>query len=121
LTSKVRLSSDGRGRPLSVVVTAGQRHKSTQLAAVLDTIRVPRFPGAARPRKRPMHLIAHIGYSYPNCRKLLRVRGIRHTIPELRDQREHRPGKPPSFYATTYARRNVGVPSQAVARDSHAL
>jgi transposase len=111
LTSKVHFSCDGKGRPLSVVVTAGQRHESTQLEAVLDAIRVPRLPGAAgRPRKRPEHLIADKGYSYPSCRRLLRGRGIRHTIPERRDQqvrRMRRPGRPPSFDITTYARRNV--------------
>ena len=59
MTSKVHLSCDGKGRLLSVIVTAGQRHESTQLEAVLDAIRVPRLPGAAgRPRKRPEHLIA---------------------------------------------------------------
>jgi transposase len=111
LTSKVHLSCDGKGRPLSVVVTAGQRHESTQLEAVLDAIRVPRLPGAGgRPRKRPEHLIADKGYSYPSWGRLLRGRGIRHTIPERRDQRERRrrrPGRPPSFDATSYARRNV--------------
>ena len=110
MTSKVHLSCDGKGRPLSVVVTAGQRHESTQLGAVLDAIQVSRFPSAGRPRKRPKHLIADKGYSYPSCRKLLRGRGIRHTIPERRDQRERRmrrPGRPPSFDITTYARRNV--------------
>ena len=92
-------------------MTAGQRHESTQLGAVLDAIQVSRFTGAGRPRKRPKHLIADKGYSYPSCRKLLRGRGIRHTIPERRgDQRERRrrrPGRPQSFDATTYARRNV--------------
>jgi transposase len=110
LTSKVHLSCDGKGRPLSVIVTAGQRHESMQLGAVLDAIRVPRFPDAGRPRKHPDHLIADKGYSYPSCRKLLRGRGIKHTIPERRDQRERRmrrPGRPLSFDATTYARRNV--------------
>ena len=37
-------------------------------------------------------------------------RGIPHTIPERRDQRERRakrPGRRPSFDAETYARRNV--------------
>jgi hypothetical protein len=29
-----------------------------------------------RPRKRPAHLIADKGYSYPACRQLLRQRGI---------------------------------------------
>lgn len=32
-------------------------------------------------------VIADKGYSYPRCRRLLRQRGIPHTIPERRDQR----------------------------------
>jgi hypothetical protein len=78
---------------LSVVLTAGQRHESEQLEAVLDGIRVPRGD-RGRPRKRPEHLLADKGYSYPACRRLLRRRGIRHTIPERRDQRERREGRP---------------------------
>ena len=112
MTSKVHLSCDGKGRPLSVIVTAGQRHESTQLEAVLDAILVPRPPGAAgRPRKRPEHLIADKGYSYPSCQRLLRGRGITHTIPERRDDQQERrmrhPGRPPNFDITIYARRNV--------------
>jgi len=94
-----------------VVVTPGQRHESTQLGAVLDTIRVVRPKGSAgRPRKRPEHLIADRGYSFPRCRRLLRRRGIPHTIPQRRDQRERRagyPGRPPGFDPVAYRRRNV--------------
>ena len=111
LTTKLHLACDGRGRPLSVVVTPGQRHESTQLGVLLDTIRVMRPKGSAgRPRKRPEHLIADRGYSFPRCRRLLRRRGIPHTIPERRDQRERRagyPGRPPSFDPVAYRRRNV--------------
>ena len=92
-----------------MVLTAGQRHESTQLTPVLDAVRVPR-PGPGRPRKRPDRLIADKGYSLPSCRELLRSRGIPHTIPERRDQRERRAGRPgrkPGFEATIYARRNV--------------
>lgn len=67
LTTKLHLSCDGRGRPLSVVVTAGQVHESTQLAAVLDAIRVPR-PGPGWPRKRPDRVLADKGYTYRRCR-----------------------------------------------------
>jgi transposase len=100
LTSKIHLACDGRGRPLSIVVTAGQRHESMQLEAVLDAIRLPRV-GAGRPRKRPERLIADKGYSHPSCREdLLRKRGIRHTIPERRDQRERREGAPGGIRAS---------------------
>ena len=111
MTTKLHLSCDGKGRPLSVVVTPGQRHESVQLATVLDAIRVA-HPGGSpgRPRKRPERLIADRGYSFPSCHKLLKDRGIPHTIPERRDQRERRtkrPGRLPSFDAALYARRNV--------------
>jgi hypothetical protein len=53
MTTKLHLACDGSGRPLSVVVTPGQRHESTQLEAVLDAIRVKRPGGVGRPSKRP--------------------------------------------------------------------
>ena len=112
LTTKVHLAVDGAGRPLAVLVTAGQRHESTQLGPLLDAIRVPR-PGRGRPRKRPEHLIADRGYAYRTCRGLLRRRGIAHTIPERVDQqaararRGARGGRPPGFDPVRYRQRNV--------------
>ncbi len=103
------IACDGWGRPLSVVLTPGQRHESTQLAPVLDAIRVPRPCGRGRPRKRPAHIIADKGYSYETCRRQLRRRGIPHTIPQRQDQRRRRavrPGRPPRFDAALYKQRN---------------
>ncbi len=86
-------------------------HESTQLAPVLDAIRVPRRRGW--PRKRPRRLLADKGYSYRKCRRALRRRGIPHVIPERRDQRRQRlakgaaGGRPPHFDRAAYARRNV--------------
>jgi transposase len=110
-STKVHLACDGKGRPLSVVVTAGQRHCSTQLKRLLDAVRVRHPEGSpGRPRKRPDHLLADRGYSFEGCRRLLRRRGISHTIPERKDQKERRaarPGRPPSFDKEAYRRRNV--------------
>ena len=95
---------------MAVVLTPGQRHDSTQLGPVLDAIRVPRPGNRGRPRKRPDHLIADKGYSYPKCRDQLRQRSIPHTIPERQDQRERRarrPGRPLQFDKERYRRRNV--------------
>jgi hypothetical protein len=47
-STKVHLACDGKGRPLSVVVTPGQRHGSTQLKELLDAVRVPRLWAARR-------------------------------------------------------------------------
>jgi transposase len=96
-----------------MVVTAGQRHESTQLGPLLDTIRVPRPGGSGRPRKRPTQLIADRGYSYTTCRRLLRQRRIAHTIPERSDQqaararRGARGGRPPLVDPVRYRQRNV--------------
>ena len=95
-----------------MVVTAGQRHESTQLEPLLDAIRVPR-PGSGRPRKRPAHLTADRGYSYTTCRRLLRQRRIAHTIPERSDQQQARArrgakgGRPPLVDPARYRQRNV--------------
>jgi transposase len=110
LTTKFHLACDGKGRPLSIVITPGQRHDSTQLESVLDGIRVPRLSGRGRPRTRPDRLIADKGYSYARCRRVLRERKIKHTIPERCDQRAQRaarPGRPLVFDQAIYARRNV--------------
>jgi transposase len=78
----------------------------------LDAIRVPRC-GKGRPRKRPSKLRNDKGYSYPRCRKALRRRGIKHLIPERRDQRKNRlkkgseGGRPVVFVHAEYAKRNV--------------
>jgi transposase len=100
-----------------VLLTAGQRHESTQLEAVLDRVRVPRQhpdgrPKAGRPRKRPARLLADKGFSYPRCRMALRRRGIRHMIPERRDQRQQRAkkgrrgGRPCRFCREEYRQRS---------------
>ncbi len=55
-------------------------------------------------------MLADKGYSYGRCRILLRRRGIPHTIPERKDQRERRarkPGRKPAFDREAYKRRNV--------------
>ena len=88
------------------MVTPGQRHESTHLEEVLDAVRVPRTDDG-RPRKRPERLIADRGYSFPSCRRLLRRQGIPHVIPELKNQRKRRRGRPPKFDRKTYRRRNV--------------
>jgi transposase len=117
LTTKIHVVGDGRGRPLAVVLTEGQRHDSTQLERVLDRIRVPRQhpdgrPKRGRPRKRPARVLLDKGYSYPKCRKALRRRGVKHLIPERKDQREQRQkkgsrgGRPCRYSREEYRERN---------------
>ena len=51
---------DGRGVPLSLVVTGANRHDVSQLEAVLDALIVKR---ANPPKRRSKHLCADAGYT----------------------------------------------------------
>ncbi|MBD0844854.1 transposase, partial [Streptomyces sp. TRM68416] len=50
LTSKIHLAVEQGQKPLSIVITAGQRGDSPQFEPVLEAIRVPRL-GLGRPRR----------------------------------------------------------------------
>jgi transposase len=112
LTTKIHLAVDGRGLPLSIVLTAGNSHDATSFAAVLDGIRIPRV-GKGRPRTTPDQVLADKAYSSRTIRALLRRRGIAVTIPERRDQiaNRHRRGslggRRPAFDKAAYRERNV--------------
>ncbi|WAP59133.1 IS5 family transposase [Streptomyces sp. S465] len=112
LTTRIHLARDGKGRPLAILVTPGQRHDSVCARPLLERIRVPRT-GLGRPRSRPGQVIADKAYSFRGFRAYLRRRGIAHTIPEKTDQRRHRlrrgghGGRPPGFDRETYRRRNM--------------
>ncbi|MFE7778708.1 IS5 family transposase [Streptomyces sp. NPDC057445] len=111
-TTKLHLSADGRCRPLSLIVTSGQRADCTQFKPVLENIRVPRT-GPGRPRRKPDSLAADKAYSNGPCREYLRRRGIRHTIPEMTDsqaarlRKGSRGGRPPGFDEEPYKKRNT--------------
>ncbi|GAA2340287.1 hypothetical protein GCM10010431_74670 [Streptomyces kunmingensis] len=103
---------DGRGLPLSFVVTAGDVNDSTVFDAVLDAIKVPRAT-VGRPRRRPDGVLADKAYSSRAIRASLRKRGIRAIIPERSDQVANRKrrgthgGRPPAFDKEKYKGRNV--------------
>ena len=112
LSTKIHLAVDGRGRPLSVLLTPGQAGDNPQLFNVLDAIAV-HHGGPGRPRKRPDMLIADKAYAHDPTRRALRRRGLPHTIPERADQVARRAakgssgGRPPHFDAAVYRQRNV--------------
>jgi transposase len=112
LSCKLHLAVEGGQRPLSILVTAGQRGDSPRFGAVLGGIRIPRL-GPGRPRTRPDRVLADKAYSSRANRALLRCRGIRATIPEKDDQAAHRRargrrgGRPPAFDAAAYKLRHA--------------
>lgn len=112
LTTKVHLAVDGRGLPLSIVLTPGNTNDATAFGQLLDGIRVP-CAATGRPRTTPNRVLGDKAYSGREIRRLLRRRGIATTIPERRDQianrkrRGTRGGRPPAFDQVVYRDRNV--------------
>jgi len=111
-TTKVHLACEQHQKPLSVLVTAGQRGDSPQFRAVLEGIRVPR-PGGGRPRTRPDRVLADKAYGSRANRAWLRRRKIACTIPEKAGQARHRKnkgrggGRPPKFDPHLYKQRHA--------------
>ena len=97
---------------MSIICTPGQAGDNPQLLPLLERIGVRR-DGPGRPRKRPERVLADKAYSHPVTRRALRRRRIGFTSPERVDQitrraaKGSRGGRPPTFCAETYKRRNV--------------
>ncbi|WP_344543929.1 IS5 family transposase [Streptomyces levis] len=112
MTSKIHLAVEPGQKPLSVVITAGQRGDSPQFEPVLEAIRVPRL-GLGRPRKRPNRVRADKAYDSRKNRAYLRRRGIKATIPVPADRVRNRRnlgslgGRPPEFDKTDYQQRHA--------------
>ncbi|WP_411130032.1 IS5 family transposase [Streptomyces sp. x-19] len=111
-TTKLHLAVEQGQRPMSIVITAGQRGDSPQFEPVLERVRVPRL-GPGRPRVRPDRVRADKAYASRKNRAYLRRRSIRCTIPDKADQarnrkkRGSRGGRPPGFNAEDYKARHA--------------
>jgi transposase len=112
LTTKVHLSCEQGQKPLSIVVTGGQRGDSPQFIVVLAAINVPRL-GSGRPRTRPDRVLADKAYTSRGNRAYLRRRGIKATIPSKTDQdaarcrKGSKGGRPPTFDPVIYRQRHA--------------
>lgn len=112
LTTKLHLAVEQKQKPLSIVITAGQRGDSPQFEAVTERIRVPRL-GPRRPRTRPRRVRADKAYASRKNRAYLRRRGIPCTIPDKADpaanrkKRGPRGGRPPKFDKADYKERHA--------------
>ena len=112
MTTKIHHAVDGKGRPLAIVVTGGQRNDGAVLEQVLGDIRVPRR-GRGRPRTRPDAVLADKAYASGVTRKMLQGRGIKAVIPLKSDQiaarkrKGSRGGRQPGLDRQMYRQRNV--------------
>jgi transposase len=128
MTCKIHLATDGKGRPLGLVLTGGNAADTSFFTTVLDTISVnDGRPG--RPRRRPDRVLADKAYTSAANRRFLTTRGIKVTIPGMRGPK----GRTGPSEARTVAapqlrrgnlprpkrRRTLLQPTQAVERHRH--
>ena len=77
---------DGRGVPLSLVVTGANRHDVSQLSAVLDGVMINR-PNP--PQRRSKHLCADAGYTGAPALKIIEEHGY---IPHVKGRGQEADG-----------------------------
>jgi transposase len=99
-TTKIHLRAEGRGQPLTFLITAGQRHEQIAFEALMEMGAVKRA-GRGRPRIRPDRVAGDKGYSSKRIRRYLRRRGIGAVIPRQKRERRTR------FDRTAYHQRHL--------------
>jgi Transposase DDE domain len=99
-STKIHLRAEGNGKPITAVLTGGERHEQVALEAVLDQGAIRR-QGRGRPRLRPRRVAGDKGYSSPTARRRLRRRGITPVIPTTKGQ-----PRQPDFDRQAYRERN---------------
>ena len=79
-SSKIHLRCEEHGKPVTFVVTVGERHEAVVFESVVEQGAIKRC-GPGRPRIRPERLSADKGYTGGKVRAYLRRRGIGAVIP----------------------------------------
>jgi transposase len=88
-STKVHVRAEGQGKPMTFVLTPGQRHEATAFEQLMEQGAVKRR-GGGRPRLRPRRVVGDKGYSSRKIRQYLRRRGMRMTIPHKQNERRGR-------------------------------
>jgi transposase len=98
--TKIHVRAEGGGKPMVLLITAGQRHEQTMFEMLMEQGAVER-PGRGRPRLRPDRVAGDKGYSGRRIRRYLRRRGIGVVIARQKRERRVR------FDQDAYRKRNV--------------
>ena len=89
-STKIHLRAEGGGKPMTFVLTAGQRQEAVTFEPLMEQGAVKR-PGRGRPRLRPRRIVGDKGYSSGKIRHYLRQHHIRYTIPRKRNEKRTGP------------------------------
>lgn len=100
-STKIHLRCEGKGKPLTFLLTVGQRNEATVFESLMEQGAVKRV-GRGRPRLRPQRVAGDKAYTGRPIRLYLRRRGIGAVIP--RRSNESRQGT--RFDRQVYRERN---------------
>jgi len=100
LSTKLHLRAEGAGKPMTVLLTAGQCHETTVFETLMEQGAVKRV-GRGHPRLRPERVLGDKAYSSRKIRRYLKRRGIGYTIPRRSDETRTGP-----FNRALYKERN---------------
>jgi transposase len=100
-STKIHLRCEGNGKPVTFLLTVGQRNEATMFESLMEQGEVKR-PGQGRPRLRPQRVAGDKAYTGRPIRLYLRRRGIGAVIP--RRSNESRQGT--RFDRQAYRERN---------------
>lgn len=92
---------DGGGRAVAATLTAGERHETTQVGALLDQALPPGAPG------RFTTIAGDKGYDQPSVREAITRRGAAAVIAHRRRRDGSYPPEAAGFDRAAYRRRNV--------------
>jgi len=100
-STKIHIRAERGGKPLVIVLTAGQRHEQSAFGLLMEAGAIKRA-GRGRPRLRPRRVSGDKGYSSQEVRGYLRRRRIGAVIPTRSNERRR-----PRFDRRAYRERNV--------------
>jgi len=100
-STKIHLRAEGGGKPIALLITAGQWHEQSVFETHIEAGAIKRA-GRGRPRIRPERVVGDKGYSSRKIRWYLRKRGIRAVIAHHKSEQ-----KSGCFDKASYRKRNV--------------
>lgn len=85
-STKIHLRAEGGGKPIALLIMAGQRHEQTVFKTLMETGAVKRV-GQGKPCMRPERVVGDRGYSSRKIRRYVCKRGIGAVIARQKGER----------------------------------
>ena len=85
-STKIHVRCEGKGKPVTFVLTPGQQHECTVFEQLMEQGSIKHAGRRGRARRLPNRIVGDKGYSSNKIRRYLRCRGVRYTIPRRKDE-----------------------------------